>query len=169
MAPHVVGLAVSGFVFTLEKRTTYWQEIDRRFSAFAQAIRANPEKVEAMTRNIPGNNITHAVVEVLLRRYFQVPHNAAVFAHKMIMLVHCCVIAMEPLSKIEFLNLSLSCEDVEVSIDCTKRDVGYLRTDLLIHTLRRWMSYGLFQNLIDLLSLSTPFRPDGLQGITSLS
>ena len=153
----------------MEKLTTLWQEIDRRFSAFTQAIRTNPEKVEAMARNVAWNNITYSIVEVILRSNLKVPHNAAVFAHKMIMLVHCCVIAMEPLSKIEFLNLSLSCEDVEVSIDCTKRDVGYLRTDLLIHTLRRWMSYGLFQNLIDLLSLSTPFRPDGLQGITSLS
>lgn len=153
-----------GLILLREMHTTLWQDIDSRLSAFAQAIRANPEKVEAMTRNIPGNNITHAVVEVLLRRYFQVPHNAAVFAHKMIVLIHCRVVTMKPFSKIEFLNLSLSCEDVEVSIDCAKRNARYLRSDLLIHPLCRWMGNGLFQDLIDFLALSTPFCPDGLHG-----
>ena len=72
----------------MEKLTTLWQEIDRRFSALAQAARANPEKVEAMARNVAWNSITYPIVEVILRRNLKVPHHAAVFAHKMIVLVH---------------------------------------------------------------------------------
>jgi hypothetical protein len=165
--PYVVRLAVSGFLFTLEKRTTYWQEIDRRFSAFAQAIRANPEKVEAMIRNFARNNISYPIVEVLLRRDLKVSHYAASFAHKMIVLIYCCIITMETLSKIEFLYLSLSSKDVEVSIDGAKRNAGHLRTHLLMHPFCRWMSDGICQNLIDLVSLFTSFCPDGLHGTTS--
>jgi hypothetical protein len=70
-----------------------------------------------MACNIARNNITHSVVEVLLRRDLEVLHNAAAFAHKMVVLIHCCVIAMKTLSKVELLDFSLSCEDVEVSIN----------------------------------------------------
>jgi hypothetical protein len=110
----------------LEKETTLWQEVDRMFSAFAQAIRADPEKVEAMARNIARNNISHSIVEVLLRGKIEIPDDAATFTHKMTMLIYCCVVTMKPLSKIEFLNFSLSRKDMEVSIDCPERNPGYL-------------------------------------------
>jgi hypothetical protein len=110
----------------LEMHTTHWQEIDRGLSAFTQAIRTNPKKIEAMACNIARDNITYSVVEILLKRNFEVPHNAAALAHKMIVLIHCSIVAMKPLSEVEFPNLSLSCEDVEVSIDCAKRDAGNL-------------------------------------------
>ncbi len=155
-----------GLHLLLKKLSTLWQEIDRGLSAFAQAIHADPEKIEAMACNIARDNITHSVVEVLLKWNFEVPHDAAVLAHKMIVLIHCCVVTMKPLSKVEFLDLSLSCEDVEVSIDCAKRDAGNLRANLLIDPLRRRMSNSFFHDLIDLLALSTSFRPDGLHGIT---
>jgi hypothetical protein len=120
-----------------------------------------------MARNVARNKITHSIMKVLLRRNLKVSYNAAAFAHKMIVLAYCCVITMEPLTKIEFLNFSLSSEDVEVSIDRTKRDAGYQRTYLLIHPLRSWMSNGLCQDLIDPLALPTPFRPDCYHGTTS--
>jgi hypothetical protein len=128
----------------LEKITTLWQEVDRRFSAFAQAIRANSEKVEPMTRDISRDYVSYSIVEVLLRGDSEIPHHAAVFTHKMIVLIHCCIISMKSLSEIEFLDFSLSCEDVEVSIHCAKRNAGHLRTDLFIHPFRSWMSNGLF-------------------------
>ena len=166
MAPHVVGLAVSGFVFTLEKRTTYWQEIDRRFSAFAQAIRANPEKVEAMIGDFARNHVTNPIMEVLLRRDLKISHYTASFANKMIMLVYRRVVTMKSLTKIEFLYLSLGGEDVEVSINCAKRYSGYLRTHLLMHPFCRWMCDGLCQDLINLFALSASFCPNGLHGTT---
>jgi hypothetical protein len=153
----------------LENLTTFWQEVDRRYSAFAKAIRANSKKVEAMTRDFTWDNVSHPIVEVRLRGNSEIPHNAAVFAHKMIVLIHCRIITMKPLSKIEFLDFSLSCEDVEVSIDCAQRNAGYLRTDLLIYPLGRRMGNRLFQNLIDFLALPTPLCPDSLHGTTSFS
>jgi hypothetical protein len=165
--PHVVRFAVSGFVFTLGKQTTYWQEVDRRFSAFAQAICANPEKVEAVIRDFARNNIANPIMEVLLWRYLKVSYYAASFAHKMIVLIYCCIVTMKPLSKIEFLNLSLSSEDVEVSIHCAKRDAGYLRTYLLMHPFCRRMSDRFFQDLIDFLALSASLCSNGLHSTTS--
>ena len=155
-----------GLYLLLKKLTTIWQEIDRGLSAFAQAIQADPEKIEAVACNIARDNITHSVVQVLLKWNFEIPHNAAALAHEMIVMIHCCVVTMKPLSKVEFLDLSLSCEDVEVSIDCAERDARNLRANLLIDPLCRRMSNGFFQDLIDLFTLSTSFRPDGLHGIT---
>jgi hypothetical protein len=91
-----------------------------RFSAFAQTSSTYPEKVEAMPRDLARNKITYSIMEVLLRWNVKVHHDTAVFTHKMIVLIHCCIVAMKPFSKIEFLNFTLSCEDVEVSIDGAK-------------------------------------------------
>jgi len=119
-----------------------------------------------MTCNVPRDNIAHPVVQVLLQRNFEVPHNTAVLAHKMIVLIYRSVIAVKPLSEVEFPDLSLSCEYVEVSIDCAKRDSGNLRTNLLIDPLRRRMRNGSLQDLIYNLTLSASLRPDGLHGTT---
>lgn len=106
-------------------------------------------------------------MEVFLRGDFKVSHYPTSFAHKMIVIACCRVITMKPLAKIEFLYLSLSCKDVEVAIDCAKRDMGYLRSYLLMHPFSRWVSDGLLKDLINLFALSASFRPDGLHGITS--
>jgi hypothetical protein len=120
-----------------------------------------------MVRDFTRDNVTYPIMKVFLRRDFKVPHYAASFAYKMIVLIYCCIVAMKPLSKIEFLDLSLSGEDVEVSIDCAKRNARYLRTHLLMDPFCRWMSDGFLQNLIDLLTLSASFCPNGLHGTTS--
>ena len=162
-------LLFEGLRSLLEKQTTSCQEVDRRFSAFAQAICANPEEIEAMASNFARNNITYPIMEVLLRRDLKVTYDAATFAHKMIVLIYRCIVTMKPLSKIEFLDLSLSSKDVEVSIHCAKRDSGYLRTHLLMHPFCRRMSDRFFQDLIDFLALSASFCSNGLHGTTSCS
>ena len=47
------------------------------------------------------NRVTHAIMEVVLRRYFEVVHNAAGFTNEMIVGLNERVIAAEALAKIE--------------------------------------------------------------------
>ena len=121
-----------------------------------------------MARDVAWNNITHPIVEIQQGGNAEVPYNAAMFTDKVVVLVHCCIVAMKPFSKIEFLDFSLSCEDVEISIDRAKGDPGYLCSYLLVYPFGSRMTRRLFQNLINSLPLPASFRPDGLHGTSRL-
>ena len=75
-------------------------------------------------------------MEVIQRRNWEVPHNATLFAHKMVVLFNCRVVTVKTFTEIEFANFSLRCKDVEVAVDSAKRDARDLFTHLLVNPLR---------------------------------
>jgi hypothetical protein len=106
---------------------------------------ADSVKIQAMSRNGARYHIAHAIVEVILRRNCEVPHNATLIANKVIVLFNGRVVPVKSFTEIEFANLRLRSKDVEVSVD---RAEGYVRY--------------LLQNLQDSLPLSASLCSEGL-------
>lgn len=131
-------------------------------SDFAEAIIADPIEIQAMRRDSSRYDIAHTFVEVILRRNWEVPHNATLFTNKMVVLFYSRVVSVKSFTEIEFANFPLRCKDVEVSVNCAERHPRYLLTNLFVNPLGGWMRSCPLQYLIDLLPLSATFRPEGL-------
>jgi len=115
-----------------------------------------------MRRDSTRHHVTHSLVEVILRRNCEVPHNATLITNKMVVLFYGRVVPVKSFTKIEFANFRLRCKDVEVTIDCAEGYVRYLLTNLLVYPFRGWMRSRPLQNLEDPLPLSASFCPEGL-------
>jgi len=115
-----------------------------RISDLAEAIVTDPIEIQAMRRNGTGYDIAHTFMEVVLRRNWEVPHNATLFTNKMVVLFYGRVVSVKSFSEIEFANFSLRCKDVEVSVNCSERYPRYLFTNLLVNPLRGRMRRGSF-------------------------
>jgi len=115
-----------------------------------------------MRRDSTRRHVTHSLVEVILRRNCEVPHNATLITNKMVVLFYGRVVPVKSFTKIEFANFRLRCKDVEVTIDCAEGYVRYLLTNLLVYPFRGWMRSRPLQNLEDPLPLSASFCPEGL-------
>jgi hypothetical protein len=131
-------------------------------SDLAEAIIADPIEIQAMRRDSSRYDIAHTVMEVILRRNWEVPHNATLFTNKMVVLFYGRVVSMKSFTEIEFANFSLRCKDVEVSVNCAERHPRYLFTNLSVNPLRGGMRSCPLQNLKDLLPLSASFCPEDL-------
>ena len=82
------------------------------------------------------HNISHPIMEVILRRNCEVPHNATLFTNKMVVLFCGRVVPVKSLTEIEFANFPLRCKDVEVAVDCAERNMRNLLTNLLVDPFR---------------------------------
>jgi hypothetical protein len=133
-----------------------------RISDLAEAIIADPIEIQAMRRDGSRHDIAHTFMEVILRRNWEVPHNATLFTDKMVVLFYGRVVPVKPFTEIEFANFPLRCKDMEVSVNCAERHPRYLLTNLLVHPLRGRMRSCPLQNLVDLLPLSAAFCSEDL-------
>lgn len=131
-------------------------------SNLAEAIITDPIEIEAMGRDRSRHNIAHTFVEVILRRNWEVPHNATLFANKMVVLFYGRVVSVKSLTEIEFANFSLRCKDVEVSVNCAERHPRNLLTNLFVNPLSSRMRGCPLQNLKDFLPLSATFCSEDL-------
>jgi hypothetical protein len=123
---------------------------------------ADSVKIQAMSRNGARYHIAHAIVEVILRRNCEVPHNATLIANKVIVLFNGRVVPVKSFTEIEFANLRLRSKDVEVSVDRAEGYVRYLLANLLVDPFRSWMRSRPLQNLQDSLPLSASLCSEGL-------
>ncbi len=89
-----------------------------------------------MRCHFSANNIAHSIVDVVLWRNREVRHHPAMFADKVVVLVHRGIVPADSLSKIEFANLALRSEDVKVAVYRTERDAWNLFTNMLVHPFR---------------------------------
>ena len=133
-----------------------------RISDLAEAIIADPIEIQAMRRDSTRYDIAHTIMEVILRRNWEVPHNATLFTHKMVVLFDGRVVSVKSFTEIEFANFPLRCKDVEVSVNCAERHPRDLFTHLSVNPFRSRMRRGPFQNLKDLLPLSATFCSEDL-------
>jgi hypothetical protein len=133
-----------------------------RISDLAEAIIADPIEIQAMRRDSSRHDIAHTFMEVILRRNWEVPHNATLFTNKMVVLFYGRVVSVKSLTEIEFANFPLRCKDVEVSVNCAERHPRYLFTNLFVNPLGGRMRSCPLQNLVDLLPLSAAFCPEDL-------
>lgn len=72
-------------------------------------------------------------MQVVLGRNLEVAHGAARFTYKMVMWLDKSIVTAVAFTKVEFQNLALLLENVEIAIDGSERDAGNLFTDLFIH------------------------------------
>jgi len=75
-------------------------------------------------------------MDVIFGRNGEVAHSPAAFADEMVVLIHRCIVPMDPFSEIEFLNSALRREDVKVSVNRTERDARNLLTNVFVHPFR---------------------------------
>jgi hypothetical protein len=107
-----------------------------RISDLAEAIIADPIEIQAMRRDSPLHDIAHTFMEVILRRNWEVPHNATLSTNKMVVLFYGRVVSVKSLTEIEFANFPLRCKDVEVSVNCAERHPRYLLTNPFVNPFR---------------------------------
>jgi hypothetical protein len=110
-----------------------------------------------MRLDLSRNNVTYSIVDIVLGRNGEVTHSATALANKMVMLVHCRVIAADSLSEIEFAYLALRCEDVKVTVDGAERDTWNQLTNMLVHPFRGRVRGCAVQDLVDLIALPASF------------
>jgi hypothetical protein len=133
-------------------------------SGFPEAIVTDPVEIQSMRQNRARNCVAHPIVEVILRRNCEVPHNATLFTHKMVVLFDGRVVSVKTFTEIEFANFPLRCKDMEVAVDGAKRHPRNLLTHLCVYPFRSRMRSRPVQNLINLLTLSASLCPEDLHG-----
>jgi hypothetical protein len=126
-------------VFQNRGRTGAQRTPYTRTSDFAKAIVADPVEIQAMGRNVTRHHIAHSIVEVILRRNGEVPHNATLFTNKMVVLLYGRVVSVKSFTEIEFANFPLRCKDVEVAVNCAEGYTWDLLPNLFMHPFRRRM------------------------------
>jgi hypothetical protein len=106
---------------------------------FPLAIIADPEEIESVGPYSARHHISNPIMEVILRRNWEVPHNATLFTNKMVVLFCGRVVPVKSFTEIEFANFPLRCKDVEVAVNCAEGDMRNLLTHLLVNPFRRRM------------------------------
>jgi len=139
-----------------------WPQTGIINSDLAETFIADPVEIQAMRGDSPLHNIAHTFVEVILRRNWEVPHNATLFTNKMVVLLYGRVVSVKSFTEIELANFPLRCKDVEVTVNCTERNTWDLLPDLLVYPFSRRMRSCPFQHLINLLPLSASLGSEGL-------
>jgi len=69
-----------------------------------------------MRSNRTGHFLPYTLVQIILRWDSKIPHDAAPFANKMIMLIDGRIVPTNSFTKIELADLSLLLEDMQIAV-----------------------------------------------------
>lgn len=73
------------------------------------------------------------LIEIILRRDFQVLDDATLKAHEMIVLINKSIVTPGGFAEIQFSDLPLLLEDVEISVHRTEGDLRHLLPNAIVH------------------------------------
>ena len=124
---------------------------------FAEAFFAHTVEIETVCPDVTANSRFRSVVQVFLRREVKVLHHPTLLTDEMIVVLDHRIISTQAFAEIQFADLSLFFQDVEVAIDGTERDARNMLSDLIIDPLGGGMRFGTPENQKDLFPLSASF------------
>lgn len=108
-------------------------------SDFARTFGTRAEEIESVRPNPFRDDLLDACIDVLKSWNFQILHSPAHFAHEMVVFPEKCIVPLDPLAEVQFLNLSLFLQDVEITVHSTERDLRHLLADLVKYPFSRRM------------------------------